>query len=237
MRTKLVAEIGNNHLGNMTIAKKMIQQAKESGADMVKGQAYSPCDFQGGSMPINFYQMCHLSPWDHLDLSNFASSIGIEYFVSYFSFSQFALLKYFKTHKFSASIIKMFFSAGIILDGNNLILSVNNELRKLPEPGNLRDCVLLAATPYVEKEEDNKYDTSLLERLKVKYNVPIGYSDHNFGVDICLRLAQEHYVCMIEKHFVLEEMKNNIRFAGQTFRDCQHAATPKEFEQLARGIK
>ena len=38
MKTKIIAEIGWNHMGDMDLAKKMIDAAKESGADYAKFQ-------------------------------------------------------------------------------------------------------------------------------------------------------------------------------------------------------
>ena len=34
--TKIIAEIGWNHIGNLNLAKKMILAAKKSGVDLVK---------------------------------------------------------------------------------------------------------------------------------------------------------------------------------------------------------
>ena len=38
----IVAEIGNNHEGNFSVAKKMILSAKRCGADAVKFQTFIP---------------------------------------------------------------------------------------------------------------------------------------------------------------------------------------------------
>ena len=40
MRTEIIAEIGQNHNGNMELAKKLIQEAKRAGADVAKFQLY-----------------------------------------------------------------------------------------------------------------------------------------------------------------------------------------------------
>ena len=40
--TLLVAEIGWNFLGNISLAKKMIKSAKKAGADAVKFQIWDP---------------------------------------------------------------------------------------------------------------------------------------------------------------------------------------------------
>ena len=38
---KIIAEIGWNHMGNMSLAKKMILVAKKNGADFCKFQTWS----------------------------------------------------------------------------------------------------------------------------------------------------------------------------------------------------
>ena len=43
-KTIVIAEIGENHLGNMDMAKVMIDQVAESGADIAKFQSWSVQD-------------------------------------------------------------------------------------------------------------------------------------------------------------------------------------------------
>ena len=45
MTIKLIAEIGNNHNGDIALAKSMAEAAIEAGADFVKFQAYVPETF------------------------------------------------------------------------------------------------------------------------------------------------------------------------------------------------
>ena len=48
MRTKIIAEIGWNHMGDMDLAKEMIVAAKESGADYAKFQTWSVKNLKPG---------------------------------------------------------------------------------------------------------------------------------------------------------------------------------------------
>ena len=48
-RTYLIAEIGWNFLGNLKLAKKMIDAAKKSGADFVKFQIWNPDNLKKGA--------------------------------------------------------------------------------------------------------------------------------------------------------------------------------------------
>ena len=44
-KTYIIAEIGNNHEGNFSLAKKMISLAKKTGVDAVKFQSYKTENF------------------------------------------------------------------------------------------------------------------------------------------------------------------------------------------------
>lgn len=41
----IIAEVGNNHEGNFNRAKKLLIEAKKSGADLVKFQSINPSEF------------------------------------------------------------------------------------------------------------------------------------------------------------------------------------------------
>ena len=47
--TKIIAEIGWNHMGDMDLARKMIQSAKDSGADYAKFQTWHVKNLTQGS--------------------------------------------------------------------------------------------------------------------------------------------------------------------------------------------
>ena len=45
---KIIAEIGWNHMGDMDLAKKMIESASENGADICKFQTWSETNLKSG---------------------------------------------------------------------------------------------------------------------------------------------------------------------------------------------
>ena len=57
----LIAEVGNNHFGDFRKAMEMAKIAKESGADLVKMQAFDAADVKGSMVP-GFYKQCAFSP-------------------------------------------------------------------------------------------------------------------------------------------------------------------------------
>ena len=47
--TKIISEIGWNHMGDMELAKRMINSAAESGADICKFQTWSVKNLKSGA--------------------------------------------------------------------------------------------------------------------------------------------------------------------------------------------
>ena len=73
--TKLIAEIGWNHMGDMKLAKEMILAAKESGADFAKFQTWSVRRLKRGSWDTDgrrqIYEKAELSFDKHIELKKY----------------------------------------------------------------------------------------------------------------------------------------------------------------------
>ena len=88
--TKVIAEIGWNHMGNLKLAKQMILSAKKNGADSVKFQYYKTEDFisnkkikinhQGNSLTqYDLFKKNELSLKQVLQLKSFCDKIKIHF--------------------------------------------------------------------------------------------------------------------------------------------------------------
>mgnify|MGYP006124433599 FL=1 len=55
-QTYIIAEAGINHKGNVNIAKKFIQEAKNCGADAIKFQSFIPGEVVVSSLSLATYQ-------------------------------------------------------------------------------------------------------------------------------------------------------------------------------------
>ena len=97
--TFIVAEAGINHNGDINLAKQLIVQAKEAGANAVKFQAFKAellCDLDltetkdvesltgGTKSSYDMYKSVELSDKDITELNDFAKKEGILFFVSVF---------------------------------------------------------------------------------------------------------------------------------------------------------
>ena len=87
-KPKVIAEACENHLGDLNVARKMIEKAKDSGANVIKFQHHLR-DFEmvkGLKMSNNFDEdlydflgRCSLHIKDHILLKKYCDEIGIEY--------------------------------------------------------------------------------------------------------------------------------------------------------------
>ena len=95
--TKLIAEIGWNHMGDMKLAKEMISAAKESGCNFAKFQTWSVSRLKRGSWDTDgrreIYENAELDFDKHWELKEYCDKVGIGFMSSVFSIQDAELLK------------------------------------------------------------------------------------------------------------------------------------------------
>ena len=85
MKVKIIAEIGSNWEGNISIAKKIISECKKVGADAVKFQMWRAKDLYNPSHPSwNIIKKSELSFEQAKKLKEFSDKQKIEFFCSVF---------------------------------------------------------------------------------------------------------------------------------------------------------
>ena len=96
-KCKLIAEIGWNFIGNIALAKEMIDSAKESGADYAKFQTWSVDDLKPGPWDndgrLELYKKAELSIEQHIELKNYCDKKKILFLTSVFNKKYFSFLK------------------------------------------------------------------------------------------------------------------------------------------------
>jgi sialic acid synthase SpsE len=227
----LIAEIGNCHLGSMKLARELIKQAHESGADVIKGQAFLAKDITTGSMPKRFYEACALSEDQYIELIEYARYLGSDMFYSVFSDGFDRLKQVQSWTKFAASQTsagaftkeKDSFSA-VVSYSAELIRTMSGNPVPLPKLG-----WALYATPYLPIDPELQY----LEFLEAEVGNQVGLSDHTKSFFTCLRAIRYFNVNCIEKHFTLQK---DVCWDGVIFRDTVHGATPRELEIIANAL-
>ena len=88
MSVELIAEIGWNHMGDMQLAKRMIVEAKNSGADYAKFQTWQVKNLKPGAWDKDgrreIYTKAELSDSDHFKLRDMCNKVGIKFLTSCF---------------------------------------------------------------------------------------------------------------------------------------------------------
>lgn len=223
--TILIADIGNNHFGDYELAKELIHQAIDSGADIIKGQAFREFDMNG-SMPRAFYQKCELTKSQILNLISYSRLNEREMFFSIFSDGFGDVAKKQKYRKFAGGQTRKMTNSEIEqYDKANYFISMERR-QSFPE---LKNACALYVTDYLAENAN-------LEYLKTFSNLykRFGYSDHTINNDNPISAVLDYGAQVVEVHFTL---KKNLSFASQVFRDTIFGKTPNELYQIARRIK
>ena len=87
--TEVIAEIGWNHMGDMELAKKMIDAAHQGGASYAKFQTWSCSRLKNGPWDndgrTEIYKKAELSSENHIELISYCEKVGISFLSSAFS--------------------------------------------------------------------------------------------------------------------------------------------------------
>jgi len=242
----LIAEIGNNHFGDMDKAKEMIFLARDSGADLVKFQAID--ESCTGSMENSFYKQCALTTEQYIELIQFGEWFGIEVFYSVISHKHIKLYDYQKHHKITGSMSKLI--------GANLYhgqLSTSEIFKKVVGKEAFEivgDIFISLPIGHVSISNVYKDFTPLYVSEYLTTNPRIenlsffmtnfagvksyGYSDHSINL-VAIESAIKQYNCnVIEKHFApFGEQK----FNGVTFRDTIHGTNEAGLTKIASRLR
>lgn len=199
----IVVEIGQNHNGNMKLAKKLIHKSKECGADIVKFQLFdanklfSP-DFEW----YDYVNTTELSKEQVIYLKDECDKIGIEFFASVFDEERVDWLEEIGVERYkiaSRSIHNKKLIDYISKTNKDMIVSLGmwNEVEfpKINTTGKVS--FLYCISKYPTMIEDLNLDS-------VDFTMYDGFSDHTIGLESskkAIRLGAK----IIEKHFTLDK--------------------------------
>ena len=151
----IIAEVGVNHNGNIHLAKKMVKEAKKSGADVVKFQTFFADEFVkintnkvkyqllGTSKKENHYEMIkklELKKSDFIEIKKYCDQNKIEFLSTPYDIKSVELLENLNVKRYkiaSADLVDMVLHKKILSTKKPLILSVGMatipEIRKTVE--------------------------------------------------------------------------------------------------------
>lgn len=219
----IVAELNSSHNGKIDIAREMIDAAKECGCDAVKFQSwsaeslYSRDYYEQNPISKRMVSRFALRPEELLELSEYCSSVGIDFSSTPYSFEEVDFL----INQCSAPFVKV-----ASMDINNLpylkyiaktnvpiILStgmatveeIETAVDVIENAGNTELCILHCVSLYpVEAQFVNLNNMVMLKEKFPDYAV--GYSDHTIGSEVACA-AVGFGAALIEKHFTIDNKK------------------------------
>ena len=226
----IIAEIGANHNGDMNLARKMIDAAKECGADAAKFQSWSPSSLIAreeydrnqkyddspkkhfGSLK-EMVDKYYLRPEQHRELKDYCDSIGIDFCSTPFSPEEVELLNDLDVpyHKVaSMDINNLGLLRHISASGKPVLLStgmatlseIEQAVKTIEREGNRRIVLLHCISIYPPAYED--INLRNIQMLQHAFGYPVGFSDHTIGFSIPLASVALGS-CLIEKHFTLDK--------------------------------
>jgi sialic acid synthase SpsE len=233
----VIAEIGENHLGDLKRAREMVVAAAGAGADIVKFQSYRGEDVAPDDEEREWFEQVALSDAAHAELLELARSERVEFLSAPFTLERARFL----VEELGLTAIKVASSEMLnrplleYLDGRVQTVYLSTGLAGLAEVEaavarleHVPDvAVLHCVTQYPLRDED----ANLLAVRTLAETFPdcrVGYSDHTIGA-VAPILAVALGATVIEKHFTLDRSLPGT--------DHVLSVTPPELEQLVRDIR
>ena len=225
--TYVIAEMSANHNQDFAQAVKIIEAARDAGADAVKLQTYTPdtltidCDnqyFQIGKGTIwegkNLYKLYGeaYTPWDwQPKLKKIANDLGLDCFSTPFDASAIELLEKMDVpaHKIASfemadlPLLRRIAATGkpiIMSTGMATLEEIAESVQTLRDAGCTQLALLKCTSAYPAPPEEMNLRT--IPDLARRFNVPVGLSDHTLGIAVTVA-AVSLGACIVEKHFTL----------------------------------
>ncbi|HJH25394.1 MAG TPA: N-acetylneuraminate synthase [Methanophagales archaeon] len=247
----IIAEAGVNHNGDIELAKKLIDAAKDAGADAVKFQTFKAenvvvedaqkAEYQkettGEGSQYGMLKKLELTEEDFSELVDYAKEKDILFLSSPFDKESVDLLYELDVPVFkvgSGEITNFPLLRYIAKKEKPVILStgmatlgeVEEALNVIRSEG-VEDVILLhCVSNYPAKIED--VNLRAMETLKQAFQIPVGFSDHTLGITMPIA-AVALGACVIEKHFTLDR-----NLLGP---DHKASLEPDELKEMVKTIR
>jgi N-acetylneuraminate synthase/N,N'-diacetyllegionaminate synthase len=200
---EIIAEIGQNHNGDMDLARRLIVEAKRAGADVAKFQLFDARSLfpKQGNPWFEYNCKTELMPSQVEMLAAECVRAGIEFMASVFDTKRIAWLEAVGVKRYkiaSRSVRDRALIEAVAATGKPLIVSLGMwaepEFPKISTPATVDYlyCISQYPTPLTE-----------LHLARVDFAKYGGFSDHTVGVDASLA-AMARGARIVEKHFTLD---------------------------------
>lgn len=246
----IIAEAGVNHNGSLDLAKKLVDAAKESGADAIKFQTFKTenlvtkdaekAEYQNKTTrEKSQYEMIkklELTDDNFRELAKYSEKKGIIFLSTPFDVESVDLLDEIGVPLFklgSGEITNFPLLEYVASKGRPVILSTGMAtMDEIEEAVNLLHdkvkalTLMHCVTSYPAEIRDT--NLKVIETLRSTFKLPVGFSDHTPGIEMPMAAAALGS-CVIEKHFTLDK-----NLEGP---DHKASLEPAEFKKMVRGIR
>ena len=223
----VIAEAGVNHNGSLELAKKLVDAAKDAGADCVKFQTFVSKNIVSKNAVKAEYQKQQTQPEESqhdmlkklelcfdefVELNEYCKSKDIEFMSTAFDFDSVDFLNSLKMNTWkipSGDITNLPYLIKIAKLNKPVILStgmstmedIRSAIKALKDNGVSELTVLHCTTEYPTPFED--VNLTAMNTIKEEFDVKVGYSDHTKGIEVPIAAVALGAI-VIEKHFTLD---------------------------------
>jgi pseudaminic acid synthase len=246
-----IAEMSGNHAKDFNHALEIVHAAKESGADCIKIQTYTPdtltikCDndcfkmhggLWDGEILYDLYGKAY-TPWEwHYSIQEEAKKVGIDFFSTPFDTTAVDFLEEMKVEMYKIAsfelpdlqLLKYVASKGkpIILScGLGSIEDIQDAIDVINSQGN-KDIVLLKCTSEYPADFKDMNLATIVD-MKDRFGYPVGFSDHSLGHAAAVA-AVTLGARVVEKHFCVSRKIKNP--------DSEFSMEPQEFKLMVEAV-
>jgi N,N'-diacetyllegionaminate synthase len=248
----IIAEAGVNHNGSVELAKRMVDMAKEAGADCIKFQTFVPenlvskraekAEYQkkqtdSEESQLEMIRRLLLTHEEFAVLSAYCKRIGIDFLSTAFDLESIDSLQSLEMKMWkipSGEITNLPHLIKIASLGMPVILStgmssmqeVQDAVAVLKKNGASEITILHCTTDYPAPYDDVNLRAML--SMKEELDLPVGYSDHTEGIEVSIAAAALG-ATIIEKHFTLDKNMEGP--------DHRASLEPQELAAMVRAIR
>lgn len=250
--TYVIAEMSANHNQNFDKAVKIIEAAKQAGADAVKTQTYTAdtitldCDSEYFRIKgtvwegKNLYQLYQeaLMPWEWMPkLKEICNDLGMDFFSTPFDHTAVDFLERMDVPAYkvaSFELVDIPLLKRIAATKKPIIMStgmasadeIEEAIRTIADAGNTAVALLKCTSAYPAPLEEMNLNT--IPHFIKTYGVPVGLSDHTMG-SVAAVAAVALGGCIVEKHLTLSRLDPGP--------DSSFSTEPEEFKAMVNDIR
>lgn len=211
----IIAEAGVNHNGKLSLAKKLVDAARDAGADAVKFQTFVAKKLVSSALSKKQFEMLKKLELDReafLELGDYAKQQRITFFSTPFDEESVNVLQEARVPLYKTSsgdlgnipLLKLIARTGkpmIISTGMGTMDEVSDAVAAVAPF--CRKLVLTQCTSLYPPRYDEANLRAMLT-IKNAFGVPVGYSDHTLGYEVSLA-AVSLGACLVEKHLTIDK--------------------------------